>query len=441
MSALDIIVMVGQLLLGISILVGVHEAGHMLAAKAFGMRVEKFFIGFPPKVFGFTKGETEYGLGALPLGGFVKISGMIDESLDTKQLATEPEPWEFRAKPAWQRLIVMLGGIIMNVITGILIFTCMVYSQGEKFYPASEVKYGIKAGNLAQQMGLQTGDKIVAINGKPYKKFSDVMSPDLLLGSNNYYNVDRNGQQLEIAIPNDLIDRLADRRTQADFIDPIYPFEVERVVGGSPASKAGVQAGDRITNIGGKPIRFYHELQQTLQEFKGKTVDLQLERNGQTLPAKATVNEDGRLGFMARPLLKDSTLQYSFLGSVPRGAQMAWDIVYLNVKGFGKIFKGEVSASNSVQGPIAMAQDLYGGTWDWMNFWRITGLISMALAFFNLLPIPALDGGHVVFLLYEMVAQRKPGLKFMELAQKTGMVLLLALMVFVFFNDIFKRLF
>ncbi len=439
---MEVVVMIAQLLLGISILVGLHEAGHMIAAKFFGMRVEKFFIGFPPKVFGKTIGETEYAIGAVPLGGFVKITGMVDESLDTATLSTEPEPYEFRAKPAWQRLIVMMGGIIVNIITGIVIFAMLVYSNGERYLPASEAKFGIVAGSLAKEMGLQDGDKITAINGKPYDRFFDVLNPDVLLGSGGSYTIERAGQILEIPIPVDLAEKLSSKEYKGqEFIAPARPFKVGALRGGFPAAKAGVLTGDYIRTVNGIPTPFFHSLQKELEANKGKKVELGIERNGQAISLKAEVTEDGKLGFTPEMLLKEATLEYGFFESFPKGMVMAYDIFSMQIKGFGKIFKGEVSAGNSLQGPIAMAQDLYGGIWDWNNFWRITGLISLALAFFNLLPIPALDGGHAMFLLYEMASGKKPSDKFMEGAQKVGMALLLSLMVFVIFNDIFKRLF
>jgi len=434
---MEIIVMIGQLILGLSILVGLHEMGHLLAAKAFGMRVEQFSIGFPPKIFGRKFGETEYTLGAIPLGGFVKISGMVDESLDKNQLAGPPQPWEFRSKPAWQRLIVMMGGIIVNVITGIIIYSAIVFTYGESYLPAREARYGIVAHDLAQQIGLQTGDKILEVNGKSLEKFSDIASPELLLGSNSQYTVERNGDILNIPVPNNLVDVLSSGKDKL-FVSPIAPFSVGKVSSGMPAERAGIKDGDYITTVAGKPVKFFHELQAALEAQSGKKVPIEIVRNSQTQTVTANITSDGKLGFMPKFLLKEDTQQYTFIESVPRGAKLAVDVVWLNIKGFGKIFRGEVSATNAVSGPIAMAKDLYGGLWDWQNFWRITGLLSMVLAFMNFLPIPALDGGHVMFLLWEMVTRRKPSDKFMEGAQKVGMALLLSLMVFAVFNDVFK---
>jgi regulator of sigma E protease len=434
---MDILIMAAQLLLGLSILVGVHEAGHMIAAKYFGMRVEKFSIGFPPKIWGFKKGETEYSIGAIPLGGFVKISGMIDESLDTKELSKTPEPWEFRAKPAWQRLIVMMGGIIVNIVLGVLISISLLYMYGEKDYSAKEVNQrGIVSYTLGQKIGLKTGDKIIAVNGKSYDKFNQVRDADVLLSDNSYYTVQRGDSVFDVKIPTGFIGELS-KKDKAEFIDPIFPFEVGKLVSGSNAEKAGIKAGDKIVEVNGAPVQYYHELTGVLQKSKDKKVDMKINRGGNFLTLPVQVNSDGKIGFVPQLLLEPVTEYYGFGKSIVKGTGDAFSIITNTVRGFGKIFSGQVNASDSVAGPIGIAQQ-YGSIWDWHKFWFLTGMLSMVLAFMNFLPIPALDGGHVVFLMYEMAARRKPSDKFMEIAQKIGMVLLLALMVFAFGNDIFK---
>ncbi|RAK65304.1 M50 family metallopeptidase [Hymenobacter edaphi] len=463
---MEILIMVGQLLLGLSILVGVHEAGHMISAKWFGMRVEKFSIGFPPKIFGKKIGETEYMIGAVPLGGFVKITGMVDESLDTDALSGPPKPYEFRAKPAWQRLIVMLGGIIVNVITGIVIFSALTFTYGEDFLPAKEAeKFGIAPSKLGEQLGFRTGDKIVKINGRPFAEFNDVYAPDVILGNGSYYTVERNGQLLDVPVPKDFMDRLSDSE-EAFFVAPRDPFVVEEVVPGGPASKAGLLPGDQITRVGAQDIRFFSELQQALalnanrvekpsllqrvvNGVSGKTTppapadkitDVQVLRSGAPVTLRMRIDEDGKVGFRPKSLLSFSNRQFGLGESIPRGTKQAFGVIGAQLKAFGKIFRGEASARKSLGGPIAIAQQ-YGGKFDWQKFWFLTGMLSMVLAFMNLLPIPALDGGHVMFLTYEMLSGRKPSDKFLENAQKVGMVLLLSLMVFVFFNDIFKSIF
>jgi regulator of sigma E protease len=437
---MDILIMVGQLLLGLTILVGLHELGHMLTAKWFGMRVEKYAIGFPPKVFSKKIGETEYMLGAIPLGGFVKITGMVDESLDTEALKKDPEPYEFRAKPAWQRLIVMMGGIIVNVITGIVIFIALNYYYGESYLPASEVKYGVQPNEIGQDIGFQTGDKIVALNGKPLEKFDDVYSMDMLLGRDSYYTVDRNGEQVNIPIPADFMDRMADNKERMFFVQPRVPFVVGEVAPNSTASKAGLLAGDYIKTVNGESTQFFSDFQAAMQKYAGKPVTIEVERNNEPVTLKATVNEDGTLGFYQKPLVSYATRDYSLGESIPLGTNQAFGVITANLKGFGKIFRGEVSASKSLSGPIGIAQ-IFGDTFNWYKFWSITGMLSMVLAFMNFLPIPALDGGHVVFLTYEMISGRKPSDNFLENAQKVGMVLLLGLMAFAIFNDVFKIIF
>jgi len=447
---MEALVMTAQLLLGLSILVGLHEMGHLLAAKLFGMRVEKFSIGFPPKIFGVRWGETEYSIGAIPLGGFVKISGMIDESLDTNSLSEEPQPWEFRAKPAWQRLIVMMGGIIVNVITGIVIFVIMAYNFGDSYIPKEEViKHGIVAYDLAQELGLQTGDRILQVNGHDYEKFEDLAGPDVFLADKTYYTVKRDAETFDVSIPGNFIENFSERSSARQFIDIRMPFEVGEVKKDSPADKAGLQTGDKITAVNGQPITYFDELQTILTENAGQQISLQVVRPSnatienpvsETIELTATVDEEGLIGFYITSLIDAAHTDYSFGEAIPIGTQQAFRAVWVNILAFGKIFRGELSASKSLSGPIGIAQ-IFGGTWDWTRFWGLTALLSMVLAFMNFLPIPALDGGHVMFLLYEMVSGRKPSDQFLEGAQKVGMVLLLSLMVFVIFNDIFKAIF
>jgi regulator of sigma E protease len=444
---MDGIIMAAQLILGLSILVTLHELGHFLPAKLFKTKVDKFYLFFDflfPRqdllnfsLFKFKKGETEYGIGWFPLGGYVKIDGMIDESMDKDFLKSEPKPWEFRSKPAWQRLIIMIGGVTVNVITGVFIFIALTYSQGERYLPAKEVKYGIVAYDLAQEMGLKTGDKIVKVNGKEFEKFNEVLSPDVILGDNSSYTVDRNGKILEISIPKDFADKITDKKNQTGFIEPIYPFKVERVLEGSQAAKAGLQQGDIILAIDSVKTPFFHSLQTALKDRKNKDITISIQRGDATITANAKVSEEGKLGFQPALLLKDSTEKYGLLKSAQLGTVQAFTIVALQLKGFGKIFSGDIKLTNALSGPIGMAQQ-FGSSWNWVRFWTLTGLLSMVLAFMNLLPIPALDGGHVIFLVYEIVTGRKPSDKFLEISQRIGMMLLMGLMFFAIFNDLFK---
>jgi len=437
---METLIMVGQLLLGLSILVGLHELGHLLTAKLFGMRVEKFSIGFPPKIAGFQWGETEYSIGAIPLGGFVKIAGMVDESLDTANLSSEPQPWEFRSKPAWQRLIVMLGGILVNVITGIIIFVALVYSNGETYFSRDQVlQHGIVAYEYGEAIGFKTGDKILDINGQAYQSIAELSSGSALLSENGYYTVDRQGETIKISIPRGFINSFNSEEAFSKFIAIRFPFKVVAVDPGSGAEAVGIAAGDKIVAINGQSINYFDEMQAALKEVPNQTVQL-VRQKGTVIDTLAVpVTAEARIGIAIEPLIQPVKKEYGLMESLTKGTSRAFGAVIVNAKALGKMFTGEVSAKN-VSGPIGMAK-IYGDQWDWVKFWSITGLISMILAFMNLLPIPALDGGHVVFLLYEMVSGRAPSDKFLEYAQKVGMVILLALMVFALGNDILKLIF
>ena len=428
--------MVGQLLLGLSILVGVHEWGHLIAAKTFGMRVEKYSIGFPPQIWSKRFGETEYSIGAILLGGFVKISGMIDESLDTKSLSAEPKPWEFRAKPAWQRLIVMMGGIIVNVITGIIIFIFLAFVNGETYITKEELnKRGVVAYDLGEKLGFQTGDKILSINGSDFERFSDIISLNLLLGNDNYYIIERNGQEIRIDMPNDFVDKVADEKDSPSIIDPIDVVSVEEIQEGSSADRGGLLIGDKFVSINDKLVTSFGVLVNELYEFRGDKVDITVDRKGVFQDLAVNVSEDGKLGFVRGSELNLTQKKFGFFEAVGEGTYTAFAMVWFNIKGLQKMFSGDIDVRKSLSGPIKIAT-LFGSVWDWNNFWRIVGLLSMVLAFMNFLPIPALDGGHVMFLTWEIVTGRKPSDRFLENAQRFGMVIVLSLLVFVVVNDI-----
>jgi len=433
---MEMLVMLSQLLLGLMVLVGIHEAGHMWMAKLFGMRVEKFSIGFPPKIFSFKIGETEYSFGAMPFGGFVKITGMVDESMDLKSVQDEPKPYEFRAKPTWQRLLVMLGGIIMNVVLGITVFIFLNFIYGKTFIPKEELKYGIQAYPLAKNIGLKNGDFITKINGNDYVSFDEILDPEILLGSNSYYTVKRGNETLDVKIPPSILDSLADENP---FISVAFPFTIGAVIENSNAEKGGLKAGDSIVSVNNKPVAFFHDIQEVLSKLKNKKADFVVSRNNKLDTLSIEVNEEGKVGFAPKSAmtLNQDTTFYTFGESVYTGTKEAFNVLIVQYKAFGKIFSGEISASKSVSGPIGMAKQ-FSGTFEAHRFWFLVGMLSMVLAFMNLLPIPALDGGHVVFLLYEMITGRKPSLKFMEYSIKIGIAILLFLMVFAFGNDLFK---
>jgi regulator of sigma E protease len=442
---------VAQFLLSLTFLVALHEWGHFIAARLFKIRVDKFYVFFDflfplPNVMNFALfkkkiGDTEYGLGWFPLGGYVSIAGMVDETQDASKLAATPEPWEFRSKPAWQRLVVMLGGIIVNIILGILIFSCLTYKFGEPFVSKSEAnKYGIVARELARKVGFQNGDKIVKINGQEFEKFDDVLKPSALLGDQTTYTIERNGQTKDIVLPKTFLNDLSSKANKGKFIGLPTKFHVHEVTADSPASKAGLKADDVIVKIDSIQTNYYHEFQEALEARKSKATEITVLRKGQELKLNATVSNEGTLGFKAQfdSFIKSDTTTYSLLGSISRGTERAFEVFFLNIKGFGKIFKGEVEASKALSGPIGMAKNLFGsGVWDWVHFWEVTGLLSMALAFMNLLPIPALDGGHAVTLIWEMITGKPLSVKTQEVLQQIGTFLILALTVYVFYNDIF----
>jgi len=442
-------IMTAQLLMSLSILIVVHEGGHFFAARAFNIKVEKFYLFFDflfpmANVLNFSllkikKGDTEYGIGWFPLGGYVKIAGMVDESMDKEQLKAAPEPWEFRSKPAWQRLIVMLGGIIVNVIVGIIIFIGMLYFVGDTFVSNDYVNNhgGVQALELAKNIGIQTGDKIIKINGKEFEHFEDVAKPDALLSQNSTYTVLRDGKEVIIPIPTDFIERFNKKEAISTFLMPRRIPKVE-MIGDSSIAKRVLQKGDLITEIEGHPVSYIDEIKPILKSVKGDSLHFKVNRAGTIIPFKEYFKGDSTIGFasmMPREAFNDVT--YSFGQAVAMGPGRAFNVIFVQLKAFRKLFTGQLSVKNSLSGPIGMAK-AYGGTWDWVNFWRMTGLLSMVLAFMNLLPIPGLDGGYVVFLLYEMVSGREANEKVFETALKIGMAILLVLMIFVFYNDIAK---
>ena len=428
--------MVGQLLLGLSILVGVHEWGHLIAAKIFGMKVEKYSIGFPPKIWGKRFGETEYSIGAIPLGGFVKIAGMIDESLDTKSLSAKPEPWEFRAKPAWQRLVVMMGGILVNLALGIIIFIVLAFVNGETYLTKEELnKNGIVAYDLGKQLGFQTGDRVLAINGKDFERFSDIMSPKLLLENDGYYTVERDGQEVRINLPNDFIGKITNRQSRESVISPRRPFSIASIVQKSNAALAGLEPGDRIIEMDGEMINYYDELTAFLATKKGEKVNLLIERSGAKKELTTQVTNEGTIGFYPQIELNFTKRDFKFFEAIGTGTSEGFLFLWLNIKGFKKIFSGDIDFRKSVMGPIGIMKQ-FGGDWNWNRFWSLVAMLSMILAFMNFLPIPALDGGHVMFLTWEIISGREPSDRFLENAQKFGMIILLSLTVFFIANDI-----
>jgi regulator of sigma E protease len=443
---MSIVIMVGQLLLGLSILVILHEFGHFIAARAFGIRVDKFYLFFDAwgiRLFKFNYKGVEYGVGWLPLGGYVKIAGMIDESMDTAQLAGPPQPWEFRSKPAWQRLIVMLGGIIVNIIVGIFIFWMLTVRYGETYIPMDSVKYGIVPGSIGKKIGLKAGDQVISINGKPVERFEDLDNPKVFL-DNCVMNIQRGDQRVNITVPTNILNDISDKGTNGidEFISPLprTKFRVDSVAPGSNAVKAGLLKGDSILAVNGAKVTFFDELQDQLADKKNKSIQLSIKRNNALQQLTAQVNKDGKLGFVTKgDMPKLVTQKFSFFSSLPVGATRAWANFTDNAKGLKKIFTGQVKAQKAISSPIGIAV-MFGSEINWVRFWSLTGFLSMVLALMNLLPIPALDGGHALFLLIEMIKGKPLSDKFLERAQIVGFVLLIGLMVFAFGNDIMKHI-
>ncbi|TZF84954.1 RIP metalloprotease RseP [Pedobacter sp. BS3] len=436
---MDGLVMAGQLLLGLSILIVLHELGHFVAARAFGIKVEKFYLFFDAwgfKLFSFKYKDCEYGIGWLPLGGYVKIAGMIDESMDTEQLAGPPQPWEFRSKPAWQRLIVMLGGITVNIILGIFIFWMLVFRYGETYMPNDKLVNGISPGIIGKEIGLQPGDKIVAVNGKKIVRFEELNSSKVLLG-NSELTIERHGEIKQIGVPGNILEMVSDYGI-GQFVEPRLTSSVGDVLKGGNAEKAGIRAGDKVIAIDNKPIGFFDELKDALQAYKNNDVQLKLVRHSDTMQVTSHVDANGQLGIAANvDELQSDSIHYSLLASLPVGASKAWGSFMDNARGLGKVITGQVKANKAFTGPVGIAK-MFGGEVNWVKFWSLVGLLSMALALMNLLPIPALDGGHAMFLIVEMVKGKPLSEKFMERAQIVGFCILVALMVFVLGNDIFK---
>lgn len=433
------LIMAGQLILGLSILIVLHELGHFLAARAFGIKVEKFYLFFDAwgvSLVKFKYKDCEYGIGWLPLGGYVKIAGMIDESMDTEQMALPPQPHEFRSKPAWQRLIVMLAGIFVNVILGIFIFWMITFSNGETFVSNDKLPAGIVPGSIGQSIGLQTGDRITAVDGEKIVRFEELLSSKVLMGGVDL-TVERDGQTETIPVPADILNVVADSGRNEFLTARTWLNSIAEVQEGSAASAAGLMAGDSILQVAGQPTPYFDQFQGLLQAQKNKEVELLVNRKGQELTLPIKVPADGILGVQIPHNLPVETAQYGLIESLPIGASLAWGNLIDNAKGLGKVATGELQASKALSGPVGIAK-MFGSEVNWLRFWSLVGLLSMALALMNLLPIPGLDGGHTMFLLVEMIQGKPVSDKFMERAQLVGFVIIVGLMIFATSNDILR---
>ena len=445
---MEILIKASQFILSLSLLIVLHELGHFIPAKLFKTRVEKFYLFFDYKFSIFKKkiGETVYGIGWIPLGGYVKISGMIDESMDTEQLKQEPKPWEFRSKPAWQRLIIMLGGVFVNFILGIFIYIMLMYSYGEKYLPNENVNDGIWVqDSLAVRLGLQNGDKILSVDGQKIKKFSDI-TIEFINGNN--YTLERNGLIIEKELPIDFIDKLITRGKNAGMIvRPRSPFMFAEFQENSLNLDSELMDKDIVVAINGQSLKYQDEVENLLNKNKGKEISITVKRGENNKTFNLMVNENGKLdviiyglGFSDLEKLgyyELANVNYSLAAAIPAGINKSYQTLANYIKQLKKIFNPNTGAYKGLGGFISIGS-IFPSTWSAESFWNITAFLSIMLGFMNLLPIPALDGGHVVFTLWEIITRKKPSDKFLEYAQVTGFILLITLLIFANGNDVFR---
>ena len=436
----ETLIQAAQFFLSLSFLIVLHELGHFIPAKLFNTRVEKFYLFFDPYFSLFKKkiGGTEYGIGWLPLGGYVKISGMIDESMDTEHLNAEPQPWEFRSKPAWQRLIIMVGGVAVNMLLAMVIYAMILFTWGDDYLKTENLKYGIECSELAKEIGFQNGDKILTIDGVYYENFSDIPEAILISGASEVI-VERNGETVSILIPSNLIEQFIDKN-ESGFIGMAWPYIAQKFDDGSVAEAAGVLAGDQLIAINEQEALYFSDYVKTLPSLAGQEIQLSVLRGLDTLHYDMMLGETGKIGVYYVPpseLISYNHRDYNFFESFPAGTAMAIDKLDSYVQQMKLIFNPETGAWKGLGGFISIGKQ-YSPEWDWRSFWSFTAFLSIILAFMNILPIPALDGGHVMFLLGEMITGRKPSDKLLEYAQVTGFLILIALLLLANGNDIIK---
>ena len=430
-----------EFIVSFSIIVVLHELGHFLPAKWFKCRVEKFYLFFNPW-FSLVKkkvGETEYGLGWVPFGGYVKISGMIDESMDKDSMKLPPKPYEFRSKPAWQRLIIMIGGVTVNLLLGIFLYAMILWHYGDKYVPASGLKYGIAADSLARSIGFKSGDHVVSIDGKPVKDFNRIWV-ELIIHNVKSIEVERNGKAVNIPVPQDFSRQLIHFK-DVRFISARFPFnEIDTVIKGSAADKAGLIKHDKVISVNDIATPFYDIFQEEIPKNRSKEVTLAVVRGTDTLSKKAMIPAEGTLGISAHALkdvMKYDTVRYTFLNAIPAGLDKSIQTLQDNWLQLKLLFSKKVKTSESLGSVISIGK-MYPGEWNWEAVWTLTAFFSLVLALMNILPIPALDGGHAMFTLYEMITGRKPSDKFIEYAQMVGMILLLGITAYALGLDIFR---
>jgi regulator of sigma E protease len=441
---MTILIKILQFVLSLSILVIIHEFGHFVFAKLFKTRVEKFYLFFDPwfSLFKYKKGETEYGIGWLPLGGYVKISGMIDESMDKEQMKLPPQPYEFRSKSSGQRLLIMTGGVVFNFISAMLIYILVLFASGETYLPTSNLKYGIVTDSVGYAIGLRNGDKIITVDNQHVENFLQIV-PDIVLNNRKTIQVERNGQLVNIDIPKEYIPKLLKGKGQIDPRTPFSPFIVSSYGKVSPGKTAGVMLGDELVGLDSIRFAYYDEFQKYLSQNKASPIVLNLLREGEIVNITVSPTPEGLLGINHNvsldKLFELKTLKYGFFQSIPAGIKKGIKTVGDYLKQFKLLFSKHSKAYESLGGFITIG-NIFPGVWDWQSFWNLTAFLSIILAVMNILPIPALDGGHVMFLLFEVITGRKPSDKFLEYAQIAGMILLFGLLIFANGNDILRLL-
>lgn len=435
---MDIVIKISQFLLSISILVVLHEFGHYIPARIFKIRVEKFYLFFDPWFSLFKKkiGDTEFGIGWLPLGGYAKMAGMIDESMDTEQLKQPPQPWEFRSKPSWQRLIVMLGGVTVNVLLAFFIYAMLLFAWGKEYIPIENLTYGVYADSLMLENGFHHGDKILMVGDHKPETLIEV-DQEVLFGNARDIKISRDGKEMIITLPKDIDQQMLATGTQNIFFEQ-YPTVVDSVMPGSNAEKAGFQKNDEVLAINNTEVPSFISLRTLMPQFKGQNVEVKMKRGTDIITLQADVDTMGTFGFSAKSgldFIETKRQEYTFFESFPAGAKEGTDRLVNYVRSMKLVFSGEGVKQLGGFGTIT---GLYGSTWDWHRFWHMTALLSIILAVMNLLPIPALDGGHVMFLLYEMISGREPNQKFMEYAQLIGIAIILTLLLYANGMDFFR---
>ncbi|MDG2343709.1 MAG: RIP metalloprotease RseP [Flavobacteriales bacterium] len=437
---MEILTQAAQFVLSLSILIVLHEMGHMLPAKWFKTRVEKFYLFFDAgfSLFKFKKGETEYGIGWIPLGGYVKISGMIDESMDKEQMKEPAKPWEFRSKPAWQRLIIMTGGVTVNLILGYLIYIMMLFVWGSDYLPNQNVKYGAHLSHeIFEEYGFQEGDLITSIDGERIEEFGDASKKIIIDGGRKVILL-RNGNTTTIDLPETIVQDMLRLKVKGVFSEWRTPNIIAQIEPGKFAETAGLLKGDSIVGINDVSTPFYVDFKKEIQNHKSDTINIKFYRNSLINNLDVAVNEEGVIGYISKhttELLDFTHKDYGFIESIPAGIVEGTATLTNYVKSIGLIFSKEGAKQIGGFGTIG---SLYGKVWDWQRFWGMTALLSIILAFMNMLPIPALDGGHVMFLIYEIISGKPPSDKFLTKAQVVGMVILLSLLVYANGMDIFR---